>query len=160
MELVQGCAVSAAGVAAVADVMSRRIPNWVTFGTLLLGVLLNTWLHGVDGAIAAIVGAALGLGLLLPFYAMGVMGAGDVKLLGALGAVLGPQMLVSVAVYGAVAGGLMSLVILAADGRLWSTLGNLIVLHRLPSRSGPTAPYAVAIASGVVLSLILPGVLV
>ncbi len=159
MELVQGCAVSAAGVAAVADVWSRRIPNWVTFGTLLLGVLLNTWLHGVEGAIAAIAGAALGLVLLLPFYAMGVMGAGDVKLLAALGAVLGPRMLVSVAVYGAIVGGLMSVVILAMHGRLWTALGDMLVRRQMPARSGATAPYAVAIASGVVLSMILPGVL-
>jgi prepilin peptidase CpaA len=159
MELVQGCAVSAAGVAAVADVWTRRIPNWLTFGTLILGVLLNTWLHAFEGALAALAGAALGLALLLPFYALGMIGAGDVKLLAALGALIGPQALVSVAVYGAIAGGLMSVVILGLNGRLLGSLNSMLVRRQLPSRSGATAPYAVAIAAGVVLSVMLPGVL-
>src|ERR1051325_4264762 len=102
MELVQGYAVSAASVAAVLDVWSRRIPNWVTFSTLCIGVAINAWLHGLDGAVGSLVGAALGIGLLLPFYVMHALGAGDVKLLGALGALLGPQALISVVVYGAI----------------------------------------------------------
>jgi prepilin peptidase CpaA len=159
MELVQGCAVSAAGVAAVADVWSRRIPNWLTFGCLALGILLNTWLHGLEGALASLAGAALGIGVLLPFYALGVLGAGDVKLMGALGAVLGPQALVSVAIYAAIAGGVMSIVILAINRRLIDTICGLVVRRQLPARNGATAPYAVAIASGVVLSVVLPGVI-
>lgn len=159
MELVQGCAVSAAGVAAVADLRTRRIPNWLTFGSLALGILLNTWLHGLEGLLAALAGAALGMGLLLPFYALGVLGAGDVKLMGGLGAVLGPQSLVSVAIYGAIAGGLMSLVILALNGRLLDFVYGLVIRRQLPARNGATAPYAVAIALGVVLSLVLPGVI-
>jgi prepilin peptidase CpaA len=159
MELVQGCAVSAAGVAAVADIWKRRIPNWLTFGCLALGILLNTWLHGLEGALVALAGAALGIGLLLPFYALGVLGAGDVKLMGGLGAVLGPQALISVAIYGAIVGGLMSVVLLALHGRLLDTLYGLVIRRQLPARSGATAPYAVAIASGVVLSVVLPGVI-
>jgi prepilin peptidase CpaA len=159
MELVQGCAVSAAGLAAVADVRTRRIPNWITFGTLLLGVLLNTWLHGLEGFLGALAGAVLGMALLLPFYAAGTLGAGDVKLLGGLGAVLGPQALVSVAVYGAIVGGVMSLVILAWRRRLFAALSDVLIHRRPPAPSGATAPYGVAIASGVLLSLILPGVI-
>jgi prepilin peptidase CpaA len=159
MELVQGCAVSAAGVAAITDVWSRRIPNWLTFGSLVLGILLNTWLHGLEGTLASLAGAALGIGVLLPFYAIGVLGAGDVKLMGALGAVLGPQSLVSVVIYGAIAGGLMSIVILAMNGRLLDTVHGLVIRRELPARNGATAPYAVAIASGVILSVVLPGVL-
>src|SRR5215467_6062427 len=105
MELVQGFAISAASVAALIDVWSRRIPNWVTFGTLLGGVLINAWLHGFSGALFALGGAALGLALLLPFYVMRAIGAGDVKLLAALGALIGPTALISVAVYGALVGG-------------------------------------------------------
>jgi Flp pilus assembly protein protease CpaA len=68
-------------------------------------------------------------------------------------------MLVSVAVYGGVVGGLMSVVILATHGRLSTALGDMLVRRQIPARSGASAPYAVAIASGVALSLILPGVL-
>jgi prepilin peptidase CpaA len=161
MELVQGCALSAASVAALIDVWSRRIPNWLTFGTLLLGVAINAWLHGFGGALTAIAGAALGAAILLPFYAMRAMGAGDVKLLAALGALLGPTALLSVAIYGALVGGAMSVVILLARGRLLLGVGAVLVSRRLPhlSLSGATAPYGVAIAGGVYLSLLLPSVL-
>jgi len=159
MELVQGCALSVASLAAVIDVWSRRIPNWITFGTLALGLVLNTWLHGVEGLLAALVGAALGIGLLLPFYVMGGIGAGDVKLLGAVGALVGPQALISVALYGALVGGVMSVMALLRNGRLSLALGDVLIRHRLPARSGALGSYGVAIALGVLLSLILPGVI-
>lgn len=158
MELVQGCAVSAASLAAVIDIWTRRIPNWVTFGTLLGGVLINAWLHGFGGAINALEGAGLGLALLLPFYVMRAIGAGDVKLLAAVGSLLGPQALVSVAIYGALVGGAISVVVLLRRRLLVRTLGDM--LHGgLPRLSGATAPYGVAIASGVYLSLMLPAVI-
>lgn len=158
MELVQGCAVSAASVAALIDVWSRRIPNWVTFGTLLGGVLINVWLYGFGGAVTALAGAGLGLALLLPFYVMRAIGAGDVKLLAAIGALIGPNLLISVAVYGAVVGGAMSVFILARRRLLLRTLGDMLSGDVQP-RSGATAPYGVAIASGMYLSLFLPAVL-
>jgi prepilin peptidase CpaA len=159
MELVQGCALSVASVAAVIDVRSRRIPNWLTFGTLVLGVVINAWLHGFSGALTAIAGAGLGAALLLPFYLLRAMGAGDVKLLAALGALLGPSALLSVAVYGALVGGAMSLSILLVRGRLLLGVGEALVSRRLPSLSGATAPYGVAIAGGVYLSMLLPSVI-
>jgi prepilin peptidase CpaA len=159
MELVQGCAVSAAGLAAASDVLSRRIPNWLTFGTLLLGIVVNTWLHGAEGAVGAVAGAALGIALLLPLYALGAVGAGDVKLLGALGAVLGPQALVSVALYAAIVCGLRSAFILARRGRLSVTVNELLMYQRPRTFSGATGAFSVMIAAGVVLSLILPGIM-
>jgi prepilin peptidase CpaA len=106
-----------------------------------------------------VAGAALGIGLLLPFYVLGAIGAGDVKLLGGIGAILGPQALISVAIYGALVGGLVSLVILARRGRLFLALNDILISHRPPALSGATAPYGVAIASGVLLSVVLPGVI-
>jgi prepilin peptidase CpaA len=159
MDIVQGCAVSAVSVAAVIDLRSRRIPNWVTASTLLLAIVINVWLHGFGGLAVVFFGAALGLAFLLPFYAVHAIGAGDVKLLAALGALLGPQILVSVAIYAAIAGGAISAVILLHQRRLFITLHEILVLHRAPTRSGAKAPYGVAIASGVFLSLMLPSVL-
>lgn len=158
MELVQGCAISAASLAALIDLWSRRIPNWVTFGTLLGGVAINAWLHGFGGAMLALAGAALGLALLSPFYYIRAIGAGDVKLLAAVGSLIGPQALVSVAVYGALVGGAISVVILLRRRLLARTLGDML-RGALPRRSGVMAPYGVAIASGVYLSLLLPSVL-
>jgi prepilin peptidase CpaA len=158
MELVQGCAISAASVGALIDVWSRRIPNWVTFGTLLGGVLINAWLHGFSGVLMALAGAVLGLAILLPFYAMRAIGAGDVKLLAAIGALVGPSMLVSVAVYGALVGGAMSVFVLARRRLLLRTVGDMLS-GNVQRRSGATAPYGVAIASGMYLSLLLPAVI-
>ncbi|MBV9897374.1 MAG: prepilin peptidase [Chloroflexi bacterium] len=145
-------------MAALIDVWSRRIPNWVTFGTLLGGVLINAWLHGFSGALLALTGAGLGLALLLPFYMMRAIGAGDVKLLAAIGALIGPSMLVSVAVYGALVGGAMSVFVLVRRRLLLRTLGDMLA-GEVRARSGATAPYGVAIASGMYLSLLLPAVI-
>lgn len=156
MTLVPLLAVAVAGGAACADLRWRRIPNWLTLGTAILGLGLNVALGGLPAGLAALGGLALGLALLLPFYVLRAVGAGDVKLLAALGALLGPQALISVALYGAVVGGLMSAVILLGRGRLMLALNELVVQRSLPSRSGATAPYAVAIASGVYLTLLFP----
>src|SRR5581483_11952585 len=158
-EAVQACAIAAATVAAFIDVYSRRIPNWITFGAFGLGIAVNVWLSGPSGALLALGGALLGSLILLPFYVIRAMGAGDVKLLAAVGALLGPHLLVSVAVYGAIAGGLMSVIILLGRRRLFVALNEMLVQRRPPTLSGATAPYGVAIASGVYLSLLLPGVL-
>jgi len=152
-------ATAAASLAAIVDLRSRRIPNWLTFGLVLIGILLNVWQAGPGGAWLALAGAGLGLAILLPLYAVRAMGAGDVKLLAGLGAVLGPQVVVSVAVYTAVAGGVMSAIMLAQRGRLLSVLREILIEHRPPTRGGSSAPYGVAIASGMYLSLVLPGVL-
>jgi prepilin peptidase CpaA len=151
-------ATAAASVAAIVDVRSRRIPNWLTAGLVLSGMLLSVWRYGVAGIWIALAGAALGLAILLPFYAIRAIGAGDVKLLAGLGAVLGPQLLVSVAIYAALAGGLISVIMLAGSGRLLSVLREVFVEHRPPTRGGLTAPYGVAIASGMYLTLVLPSV--
>jgi prepilin peptidase CpaA len=152
-------AAAAASLAALLDVRSRRIPNWLTASALLCGVVLNVWLLGVAGAVGAVAGAALGLVLLLPFYARRTIGAGDVKLLAALGALVGPHVLVSVAVYMALVGGAMSILIMFLRGRLFIALHELFIQHRPPTPSGVKAPYGVAIAGGVYLALLLPSVI-
>ena len=152
-------AVIAAGIALVTDVRHRRIPNWLTGGALLIGLAGNLWLGGPQGALCSLAGAGLGLAILLPFYVLRTMGAGDVKLLAAVGALLGPQAVISVAVYSALVGGIQSLIILRNQGRLSLTLHQLVVMRVLPARSGAKAPYAVAISSGVCLAAILPPVL-
>lgn len=152
-------AVAAANLAAVVDIRSRRIPNWLTAGLVLAGLGLHVWRDGLAGLGDALAGLGLGLAVLLPFYAIHAIGAGDVKLLAGLGAMLGPQVLVSVAVYGALCGGVISAVLLLRAGRLATVLNDIFVHHRPPTRGGQTAPYGVAIASGTLLMLVLPPVL-
>jgi prepilin peptidase CpaA len=91
------------------DLKTRRIPNYLTFGTALAGLAVQAALHGWSGLPAGLLGLALGLGLLLPFYLLGGMGAGDVKALAALGAWLGPTQTLYLFIYMAMAGGIIAL---------------------------------------------------
>jgi prepilin peptidase CpaA len=149
----------ASSVAVATDLRHRRIPNWLTGGTLAAGLVMNVWLAGLDGGLTALLGAGLGFFLLVPLYALRAMGAGDVKLLAALGGLLGPRDLVSIAVYGAIVGGAISLFVMLRCGVLTRAL-RAVLLGRVPSlRTGITAPYALAIAGGVYLAQVLPPVL-
>jgi prepilin peptidase CpaA len=151
-------------VMAAGDWRSRRIPNYLTFGGALAGVVFQTAVFGWPGLAQALLGLLLGLGLLLLPYVLGGMGAGDVKALAALGAWLGPKGVFSVFCYMALAGGIMSLGVLLWKGDLWrffrkgwASLTNLILsrgqkimLESLTPGEDLTEglPYGVAIALG------------
>jgi prepilin peptidase CpaA len=77
--------------AAVAtDLRNHRVPNLLLLPALSLALMLHTMSGGIDGLITVAGGLTVGLAMLLPIYAMGGMGAGDVKLLGVVGSFLGP----------------------------------------------------------------------
>jgi len=159
MDVFPACAAATvAGVAAIVDMRSRRIPNWLTAAALAVGVGLNAWQGGFSGALVAFGGAGLGLALLLPFYMLRAIGGGDVKLLAGIGAIVGAQALVSVALYGALVGGVISLGVLLSRGRWPGLMREAVALRQPPRLSGLKAPYGVAIAVGLLLSLILPSV--
>jgi len=78
-------------VAGITDVRSSRVPNTLTFSLALVGLLFHSFSDGGNGVLFSVEGLGLGLVLLLAFYSYGGMGAGDVKLLAAIGAVIGPS---------------------------------------------------------------------
>jgi prepilin peptidase CpaA len=154
-------------LACVEDLRTRRIPNALVVGTLVLGVGASTVIHPpLAGLLAAMGGIAVGLVLWLPFYAMGMVGAGDVKLFAAASAWLGPHGAIEAAALTAFAGGAIAIVALAASGTATNTVFRLVHAIRMPAllRAGPTSrfrrlPYAFAIAIGVATAAAFPGII-
>src|SRR5580700_101248 len=118
-------AVLIAIIAGVLDWRYRRIPNWLTVSGLAAGVVINTVLYRWPGLKTALLGALLGLGLLLPFVLVRSLGAGDWKLAGALGACLGPRQLLAVLMGTILVAGVMALGTVIWKGRLKRTLVNI-----------------------------------
>ena len=157
-------------VAVISDLADHRIPNVLTLGAALLGIFSHLYLGGTQGAAVALGGFALGLTFLLPFYLLGGMGAGDVKMMGAVGAFVGPQaalLAVGVAlVCGAL--GAVGLLMFGALGVHGSSASNGLdrerhggaaiaseATHRAAGRSVKARfPYAPAIAAGALAALV------
>src|SRR5262245_62135518 len=97
-----------AAVAAFIDVRTRRIPNALTFGSALVAIFYHLMAGGPAAAGLAAVGWFIGALIFFPVFALGGMGAGDVKLIAALGAWLGPVGVLYVAVGSAIAGGVVA----------------------------------------------------
>lgn len=161
-------AVTLAAAAGWTDLRWRRIPNWLTVPALLIGVTANSIVGGLPGLKASLLGAALGLALLLPFVLLRSLGAGDWKLAGALGAFTGPSLLVDLLLTSILVAGVMAVVLVIYKGRTRQTIRNIghilisLVTFRLPgervSLDNPDSlkvPYGVALAFTVLLYGIL-----
>jgi prepilin peptidase CpaA len=110
--------------ASVVDIRSRRIPNVLTATMAGVGVgLASTGLSGVSLG-ASMAGFALGLALMMPGHALGATGAGDVKLMAAVGAIVGPALVVSAFLFTAIAGGVLAIAVAARRRRLRATLAG------------------------------------
>src|SRR6266478_84904 len=104
--------------AALLDWRSRRIPNWLTVPGLLIGVGTHSLLTGWHGTLFALEGAALALVLLIPLVLLRALGAGDWKLMGAVGAFLGPILFLFVLLGSIFASGIMAVVQVLRVGRV------------------------------------------
>lgn len=149
------------------DLRCHRIPNVISLGGITLGLVFQTWLSGWSGLATGLGGMTVGLLMLLPFYVLKGMGAGDVKLMATVGTFLGPtNVLLAVGLTLAV-GGLIAFGILIlrngigpALSRYWATLRCLVTTLNwsyIPPSTNEIAatrfPYAIAIASGTALSI-------
>ena len=159
--------VAVAIAASICDLKGRRIPNALTLGAVVVAVAMQAVLNGWHGVLLAASGWAVGVALFFPLFALGGMGAGDVKLLGAIGAWLGPAGALWTGLFGAVAGGIMALIVALARGYMLTAMRNLGRLLRVwsvagvqpvegltvDSTSGPRLPYALPIAAGAMVTL-------
>jgi prepilin peptidase CpaA len=161
-------------ISTVTDIAWRRIPNVILAPALMLALAMHTYSMGINGLLVAVSGLAAGLAILLPIYALGGMAAGDVKLLGVVGAYLGP--------WGALVAGLATLIAGAVLGIFyiaWRSLQPLLAqqfehwvharhhTHSIStairdsglSRSNREFAYAPAIAAGSLFSIWQPTLL-
>lgn len=148
------------GLALWRDVTRHRIDNWITFPGAAIALGLHLWLAGGAGLAFALGGLLIGLSALLPFQVFGGMAAGDVKLMAAAGAFLGPlDTLIAVAAT-LLAGSLLALGVLIATGGVREGLGHIgrqlaawgVTRVWVPAPPGTAAaqrfPYALAISIG------------
>ncbi|MDH4302839.1 MAG: A24 family peptidase [Nitrospira sp.] len=98
------------------DLRWSRIPNWLTFSAIGIGILLQAWVGGPEGALSSMAGLGVGMGLFLLPYAFKAIGAGDVKLMAAVGSMVGSFGATSVALLSVMAGGVYAL---GAMGYQW-----------------------------------------
>jgi prepilin peptidase CpaA len=114
------------------DLTRKKIPNFLTFPVILLGILANTITGGLDGLLFSAYGLLLGLAILFIPFMLGGMGGGDVKLLGAIGALKGLQFVFSAAVFTALCGGILAVICLIYNRQLLRILKKLFAFVAVP----------------------------
>ena len=167
MSVTEGAVVATGIVAIITDLSTRRVPNLLTFGTAIAAIVYAIAVDGMAGLGTSLAGWVVGCALFLPWFLLGGMGAGDVKLLAGFGAWLGPGAAVWAALYAGLAGGPMALLVAGANGYLkqsFSNLWGLLMFWRvagiqplptltLRTAQSPRLPYALPIAVGAGLAL-------
>lgn len=160
-------ALAISALACATDLRTRRIPNPVTLGGAVVAAVYALTFAGVGGLASSALGWVVGLVVFLPFFLLGGLGAGDVKLVACLGAWLGPTAALWTGLYAALAGGVMAIVLGLATGYLGAAVRNVmeLLLHfrqfgvrphptlTLKRGSGPRLPYALPIAAGAIATM-------
>jgi prepilin peptidase CpaA len=151
------------GIAVITDVRSRRIPNWLTAGIAAAGFGI-AFGGGQVTPMQAALGMTIGLLLMLPGHVIGATGAGDVKLMAAVGSVVGTGSIIGVFLYTAVAGGVLAIAIAVRRGRLQQTVFDTTRLVTAPAGARTVIEssgranrfaYGPAIAAGTLIALMV-----
>lgn len=147
-------------VSFITDLKNRRILNIITFPTMAIGLTYHTITAGWAGLSFSGLGLLLGLGLLFIPYLLDGMGAGDVKLLAAIGALKGTAFVFGAFLFTAIIGGLIALIILLTKKELLTTLKRIFIFTKIRTISGldrseyhHAFPYGVAIVLGTATQL-------
>ncbi len=157
-------------LAAAWDFRFHKIPNRLTFPTAGLAVAYHAAMNGFSGFLFSLEGIGMGIVILLPFYLLGGVGAGDAKLLGAVGGFLGPKGVFAAFLFTALVGGFYAVGLLVFHGYLKKTVlrygtmlktflwaRNFIYIPPPAAEGKPKLWYGLAIALGTFLSLGLRG---
>jgi prepilin peptidase CpaA len=126
-------------VAAGFDYRERRVPNWLTLTGVVAGIALNSGLAHFVGLWTSLEGFGLALLIYLPLYMLRGVGGGDLKLMAALGAIVGPKNWITIFLLTALLGGVAALCVVIYEGRLLRTLRNVGLI--LGSLLRGRAPY-------------------
>jgi prepilin peptidase CpaA len=155
-------------ICVVTDLKERKIYNKVLLPSFIIALTIHIFADGLSGLTSSILGALVGLSILLIPYLMGGMGAGDVKLLAVVGAINGIQFVLITTLYMAIAGGVIGIfILLFRKGFIYrlKQLYYFIAFRRQginmligidKEAMSTTYPYGVAIAVGAVLAIIYP----
>lgn len=151
------------GVAVYFDLRERRIPNFLIVVGLPAGLIHSATQHGFDGLTASLWGLLVAGGVLFPFFAVRMVGAGDVKLMAVVGAFVGLDDVWRVVLYVFLAGGIIGVIGVLAAGttrqffwnlKLWfhslvfRGRGNVMAVSDIAAQSASRIPYALAIGAG------------
>lgn len=147
------------------DIRFRRIPNAFVLATLVSGLIINVTGSGWAGAMTSLKGGALAFGLMLFLHIFSAMGAGDVKLFGAIGSVIGVSSVFETFLIVLITGGVLAIVVSGRNGKLRETWNRVLLIFinlfsgwqppRFPAPTDrqATIPYGVAITVGTLISL-------
>jgi prepilin peptidase CpaA len=163
-------------VAAIIDGWMLKVPNWLTFPLVLIGWIAGAYCGGINGLIASIAGTLVGLGLLLPAYAIGGMGAGDVKLMAGIGAWIGATATFYAFCVSAIIGGIIAVVMVLIRRRwhhhlqqFFRIVDEIMVIRNADTLSTIAAerkssmmllPYGIPIAVGTIAYFFWNGMLI
>lgn len=154
--------------AAAYDVIARRVPNWIVLSVLAISLTASiTNTSTTSGVVSALFGVAVGLMCWIPFWVLGLLGAGDVKLFAAASAWIGASLSWRAAIVAAVLGGIYAVVLVVVDQGLTKGVASLVlsVKHgrlstQLPPSEMPAAqrgiPYAVPMIAAIFIAVFMP----
>jgi prepilin peptidase CpaA len=167
MNIPEAFAIATVSIACIYDVSASRIPNVLTFTTAALAIVFHSFAPSGAGFAPAILGIVVGLAVFFPLFALGAMGAGDVKLMAAVGGLVGVTSILDVALYGSLAGGMLALIVALRKRYLRQAISNVRMLATywwvegvkpfpaltIESAQSLRLPYALAIAAGLAVTL-------
>jgi prepilin peptidase CpaA len=152
---------------AIIDCRTHRIPNLLCAIAAIIGVFSQLWIHGEDGLLSALGGAAVGFAMFLPFYVVRAFGAGDVKAMATVGIFLDMRTTMIAVGMTLIAGAILGLAVLllrpAAANATFHRLIGLFVAPLASMRGSIQAkntesqrfPYGIAIACGTTAALLI-----